>query len=483
MKKIMTCFLSMILCFTFLYTPNNTVEAYTADSIENNTIQFLAYEYPLDIKKKVVELKFIDQGNGTAKLKCYSNGKFINANEIQSNLALYCDLYIHFTNIYGYRGGSYLDRGTSMRSIAQMLESLTFTYGVDAFTIAKRPTVNPIHFEYEGKFMFGYGGKIQGNLNNRDFNEAFMYQKNTTEWRFRVRKNGLHAEYLNQTKLEDGEYYIETDECSNRVLDILSGNNVGTNDYRPNATSQKVILDFDEVNFGTTIRFAGTNKYLTWNKNNGNNVIASEKMTSGDIGEQYWYFVENGNGTYKIVSARQDTRFLNLDSNNTNISISDNKNNAKKQTFKLVKANERKSIFNSNVKIVSKLNNNKVLNIHLGGTDGKDLTIWDDAGVSQQRFKFEYDQSKNAYRIRDCYYNGYLAWNSNGKSSLVSTYKGCYDSSYWTLEYAGDGYYYIKNLYNKNMVLDVYQSCTNNGTNVQVYAKDNANNKKFKFVY
>ena len=118
----MTCFLSMILCFTFLYTPNNTVEAYTADSIENNTIQFLAYEYPLDIKKKVVEFKFIDQGNGTAKLKCYSNGKFINANEIQSNLALYCDLYIHFTNIYGYRGGSYLDRGTSMRSIAQMLE-------------------------------------------------------------------------------------------------------------------------------------------------------------------------------------------------------------------------------------------------------------------------------------------------------------------------------------------------------------------------
>ena len=483
MKKVMSCFLSMILCCTLLCVPNNTVEAYTADSIENNTIQFLAYEYPFDIKKKVVEFKFIDQGNGTAKLKCYSNGKFINANEIQSNLALYCDLYIHLTNIYGYSQGEYLDRGMSMRSIAQFLESFTFTYGADAFTIAKRPTVNPIHFDYEGKFMFGYGGKIHGNLNNRDFNDAFMYYKNTAEWRFRVRKNGLHAEYLNQTKLEDGEYYIETDECSNRVLDILSGNNVGTNDYRPNATSQKVILDFDEVNFGTTIRFAGTNKYLRWDKNNGNNVIATEKMSSGDIGEQYWYFVENGNGTYKIVSARQDARFLNLDSNNTNISVSDNKNNAKKQTFRLVKANERKSIFNSNVKIVSKLNNNKVLNIHLGGTDGKDLTIWDDAGVSQQRFKFEYDQNKNAYRIRDCYYNGYLAWNSNGKSNLVSTYQGCYDSSYWTLEYAGDGYYYIKNLRNQNMVLDVYQSSTNNGTNVQVYHKDNANNKKFKFVY
>ena len=44
MKKIMTCLLSMILCCTFLYVPNNTVEAYTADSIENNTLQFLAYE-------------------------------------------------------------------------------------------------------------------------------------------------------------------------------------------------------------------------------------------------------------------------------------------------------------------------------------------------------------------------------------------------------------------------------------------------------
>lgn len=483
MKKIMTCFLSMILCFTFLYTPSNTVEAYTADSIENNSIQFLAYEYPFDIKTRVIEFKFVDQGNGTAKLKCYLNGKFVNANEIPSNLALYSNLYLYLSNIYGYRQGQYLDRGMKIRVLAESLESLTFTYGSDAITIHKRLPVNPIHFNKEGYFSFTYGGEIKGNLNHRDFRDALMFSENTNKWRFRVRKDGLYAEYLEQTRLPDGEYYIETADSSNRVLDVLSGNNAGTNDYNPNSKSQKVTLEFDEVNYATRIKFNGVNKYLRWDKKNGNDVIASDKMTSGDIGEQYWHLVDNGNGTYRIVSARYHVNYLNLDANNTNISVSDNKNNAKKQTFKLVKASERKSILNSNVKIVSKLNNNKVLNIHLGGTDGKDLTIWDDAGVSQQRFKFEYDEYKKAYRIRDGYYNGYLSWNSNGKSKLVSTYSGCYDSSYWTLEYAGDGYYYIQNLYNKKMVLDVNARQTFNGNTVDVCEKHGGDNQKFKLVY
>ena len=127
MKKIMTCFLSMILCFTFLYTPNNTVEAYTSNSIENNTIKFLTYEYPYDIKQRVLEFKFVDQGNNTAKLKTYYNGKFIEINEIPSNLALYSDLGFTLTNIYGYANTDYLDRGTSMRFIARYLEALTNT--------------------------------------------------------------------------------------------------------------------------------------------------------------------------------------------------------------------------------------------------------------------------------------------------------------------------------------------------------------------
>jgi len=483
MKKIMTCLLSMILCCTFLYVPNNTVEAYTADSIENNTIQFLAYEYPIDLKTQVVEFKFVDQGNNTAKLKCYSNGKLINANEIKSNLALYSDLYFTLSNIYGHKSVNYLDRGMSMRGIASFLESLTFTYGVDALQIARVPQVS-IDFITEGWFTFGYGGKIQGNLNNRDFNEALMFYKNSHEWRFRPRKDGLYAEYLSHSRLEDGEYYIEVNDDSNKVLDTLSGNNIEANNYIPsgNTQTQKVILEFDEKNYATTIKFARNNKYLTWDKANGYNVVAADKMTNGDIGQQYWYLVESGNGTYNIVSARDHDRYLNLDSNNKNISVSNNRNNTNKQKFKIVKANEKQNILDNNIKIVSKLNNNKVLNVHLGGTTGRDLTIWDDAnGVSQQRFKFEYDEYKNAYRIRDCYYGGYLSCDIDVKSNRVSTYQQCQTASYWALEPTGDGYYYIRNLHN-DKVLNLDGANTNNGSNVSVAPKKNIDRQKFKLV-
>ena len=107
-----------------------------------------------------------------------------------------------------------------MRFIARYLEALTFTYGVDTIQISRVPII--LDHCTEGWFTFGYGGKIQGNLNNRDFNDALMFYDNSHEWRFRVRKNGLHAEYLSHTKLEDGEYYIETNDSSNKVLDVLS---------------------------------------------------------------------------------------------------------------------------------------------------------------------------------------------------------------------------------------------------------------------
>ena len=49
-----------------------------------------------------------------------------------------------------------------MRSIAEYLESLTFTYGVDALRIVKLPSGNIIDLDREGFFTFGYGGKIKG---------------------------------------------------------------------------------------------------------------------------------------------------------------------------------------------------------------------------------------------------------------------------------------------------------------------------------
>ena len=80
MRKIMKYYSGIVLCLMLilLLTPKTSAKVVaSSDSITNNSIKLLAYQYPWDFKQKWVEFKFVDQGDGTAKLKCYSNGEFI----------------------------------------------------------------------------------------------------------------------------------------------------------------------------------------------------------------------------------------------------------------------------------------------------------------------------------------------------------------------------------------------------------------------
>ena len=190
-------------------------------------------------------------------------------------------------------------------------------------------------------------------------------------------------------------------------------------------------------------------------------------------------FVDEGNGTYRISSARNPSKFLNLDANYTNISVANERNNIKQQ-FKFVKVGEKKSLSDGHWRIVSKLDNNKTLNVDIGGRDPWNVTIWDNANVSQQQWEFEYDYSKGAYRIKDKYYNLYLSWDPSGLSTSVRSMGGYHTGAYWVLEYVGDGYYIFKNYHNQNMVLDLTNSNTKNGSNIIVNQKSNSNNQKFR---
>lgn len=486
MKNLMKYFGVIVLCFTLILSSSNSIEAARAegelDTIENNSIKFLAYEYPFDIKQQWVEFKFVNQGNNIVKLKCYMNGKFINSSELKSNLALYNDLAIGLTNIYGLDGFRKFDRATSMRSFGQYLESLTFTYNVDTIQIVRNPYMIP-DFSTDGSPVYTYHGKIHSNLQNQDFNMTFWSPENTSDWRFRIRKNGLYAEYIKQDKIPDGEYIIETAEYSNRVFDLLSGNNIGVSNYMPNTTSQIFNVQYNDLYKAYMIKPKNSNKVLHWDKSNGNNVIAGDNLTYSDdlAGERLWYLHNTGNGTYRISSARKQSNVLNVDANYSNISVTNNKNN-KKQEFKFVKVDEKVSLLDGQWRIVSKINNNKSLNVHIGGSDPNNVTIWDNADVSQQKWTFEYDSSKKAYLIKNNYTNLYLSWTPNGSTTNVRTSGRYQNGAYWVLEYVGDGYYIFKNYHNQNMVLDLTQSNTGNGSNIIVFKNNGGNNQKFKIV-
>ncbi|MDO4534992.1 MAG: RICIN domain-containing protein, partial [Clostridium perfringens] len=111
------------------------------------------------------------------------------------------------------------------------------------------------------------------------------------------------------------------------------------------------------------------------------------------------------------------------------------------------------------------------------------ITIWDDANVSQQRWRFKYDSSKNAYAIISSYSDSGLMWNvSNFSSNVIAAGQGYTNSQLWVLEDVGNGYYIFKSYHNQDMVLDLYKSDIRNASNIQVHLRHNGDNQKFKLI-
>ncbi|MDC4242776.1 MULTISPECIES: RICIN domain-containing protein [Bacillota] len=277
-------------------------------------------------------------------------------------------------------------------------------------------------------------------------------------------------QYKNQVKIPDGEYVIETTENTNRVIEY-EGTMVKTEEYR-SLNNQKFRFEYDNMRKAYKIKWDAGILAL-----NGADVINYKDINAND---QFWYLEDAGDGNYRLINASNILKRLNLDSDNRNISIADNRNNIK-QKFKIIKSNEKLSITDGEWKIVSKLNNNKVLNLHINSSFPSNVTIWDNANVSQQKWKFEYDAIKNAFKISNSYNNGNLSVESNNNVFALGSL-GDSNKVYWLLEYVGDGYYIFKNYDNHNMVLDLYKSDTRNGSNIQIFGRNNGDNQKFKLV-
>ena len=102
MKNVIKYLLATIICLNLTLNLNiNVAKAVEVnDSINNNSIMLLAYEYPFDIKQKWIEFKFEDQGNNTAKLKCYVDGVRVEPMNLKPKLALYDQLVFVLRNIF-----------------------------------------------------------------------------------------------------------------------------------------------------------------------------------------------------------------------------------------------------------------------------------------------------------------------------------------------------------------------------------------------
>lgn len=142
--------------------------------------------------------------------------------------------------------------------------------------------------------------------------------------------------------------------------------------------------------------------------------------------------------------------------------------------------------------IVSSLNQNKALNIYIGGTDPNDVTIWDKANVPQQKWKIQWDGNKRCFIIRSVYNNKVLSRtstiSSDGVNVLVANYSTgdfTFGEQRWYLHYDCSGHYIIANYigdYLSPDVLTIPNSELTNGNSIKTSVNSGANNQKFILV-
>ncbi|WP_319007006.1 metallophosphoesterase [Bacillus thuringiensis] len=129
-------------------------------------------------------------------------------------------------------------------------------------------------------------------------------------------------------------------------------------------------------------------------------------------------------------------------------------------------------IFSGQHQIVTALNNSSVLSFD-GSPDGN-VVLSSNNNASTQKWNFSYNSTKNGYIISSpSNTNLVLAWNAEGTSRNVfaTPFVSAYDEHYWALERVNNNEYIFKNKKNPNLVLDVFNSQTSNGTNISVHER------------
>ncbi|WP_305927742.1 RICIN domain-containing protein [Bacillus mycoides] len=371
-----------------------------------------------------------------------------------------------------------------------------------------------------GKLQFRLQSKDGAYLTSSVYGQQY-FSTNTSElgvdWQFTAKTNEGLTEWLNswayplsnsirdarfnENNIKNGTYHIVAGVNNTSVVDMstsrernvhLHGNHGGGN--------QKWIFEYDDKQGAYQIKSsADQNLVLAWlNHDGSNNVFATLNQNKP---EHYWIPEDAGDGYFYLKNKKNPDLVLDVQggntSNGTNFIVY-KKNNSWNQSFKLKKFkdeyvsatnyseahyedehNATAIDLNATYRIASALDNSKVLDTELQSGNTR---LWSLDSNHYQHWKLEYNLEQKAYQIKDLYRpNLVLAWLDHGGSRNVFRHPNeNKPEHYWIPEDAGDGYFYLKNKKNPNLVLDVQGGNTLNGTNLVVYEKNNGSNQKFK---
>lgn len=312
------------------------------------------------------------------------------------------------------------------------------------------------------------GNNIQLYTGNGGKNQKFIFEK---------------TEAVEGTKiLSDGYYKIQTKKDSNSFFDIANFSNKAHTDIglwtSNNGYNQRFKITYGENGY-YTIKSVHSGKVFDIASNEAN----VEQDDEAGIEEQEWVIKSDGAGTYYIISAHNGL-YVDVDSGKPKLN---KESKLVGQKFVFTKTEVEvgsQTIADGTYQIITGIDNNKVLDITgASNSSGANVEIWTNNKQTNQKFNVKY-QGNGYYKITALNSGKAIGISEVGTGSLVDVKQ--YDVSdtflqNWIIKSSGNGYYNIISACN-GLYLDICNSSSNNGTNVDAYAKNNNSNQKFKFV-
>lgn len=291
----------------------------------------------------------------------------------------------------------------------------------------------------------------------------------------------ITASAASYSKVSNGIYTISTKMDSNKVLDVYGASASNGANLELYKSTGKNNQKFAVTNVGDgwcSIRNIYTGKALDVEggvKGSGVNV---RMYNYNGTSAQLWRFYSSGNGYYYI----QNKLGYYMDVYNGNTANCTNvlvwgKHSGNNQQWKL----SNTSFANGKYTIKSALDENMVVDAYKNGyADGTNIQLYESHGSNNQKFNIKYEKD-GWYSIKAVDSGKAVDVNQgrkrNGENVQLWSYHG-EDSQLWRFVWAGDGYFYIQN--KCGYYLDVYESYTDNCTNIITWEKHSGNNQKWK---
>lgn len=399
---------------------------------------------------------------------------------------------------------------------------------------------------YDGTYTFyssnNYVLEVKGGIIN-NHNTIQLFSSNGTG----AQKFYLERSFEKTKTISNGLYTISSKLNENKNIEIKGGNIYSGNNiqmYSNNDTdAQKWYIEYLNNGYYSIKSYLNPSYvfdvYGGYTTNNTNVQLFSSNGTKA----QQWIIREIGNGYYNIIAANSNL-FLDVqncsvaDGANIQLYTYNNSSNAQQFKFNEVKEVGSKTINDGYYFIGSSLNNNKVLDIANGTiAQNTNVQIYDINSSLAQKWYIKYQNNGYYKMVSNKNENYCLEVENSGTNVQIATCNGnnnqnwiikkTYDNNYYIINENGfyldlyltslvngtnigtfegngtkaqkfnfiktaqgisskvisNGFYRIVSALDNNMVLDLYNGFSSNGTNVQLYKSNGSNAQKFEVTY